>query len=133
MFTNGIQCFPLFVPSDALDQNEVHDIPGLYAPTIADLEILRIDLVCAAAVSGGAVTLDIESVATDETKADIVAGFDLESLDTDTVLNVYNKKIRLAAGTGINFEFTADNNAVTDGDGYTFLIWYRVVQWRGAI
>ena len=127
--------FPVVVVIEAanIDQNEVHDVPLVAAPLIGELDVLRIEMIQTGAVSGGTITADVEHVAADETKTDLVSAFNLEGADTDTVTAVMTTPKRLTRGEFINLEITASNDAVTDGDGITFICWCRLAEWNGLL
>ena len=127
--------FPVVVVVEAanIDQNEVHDVPLVAAPLIGELDVLRIEMIQTGAVSGGSILLDVEHVDASEAKTDLVASFNLEAADTDTVTAVMTTPKRLKRGEFINLEITADNNAVTDGDGITFIAWCRMAEWHGLL
>lgn len=129
----GIFPVTVVLEAAAIDQNEVHDIPLVNAPLIGELDVLRIEMIQTGAVSGGSILLDVEHVDAAETKTDLVASFDLEGADTDTVTVVMSKPKRLLRGEFINLEITADNNAVTDGDGIYFTAWCRMAEWNGLL
>ena len=134
MQPHGYFKYPVHIPSVAV-QNTVRDVPLIFASTLfgETIDVYEIGVVASTLPAGGTITADLESVDDDETKADLVAGTVLETLDTDTYVPILTTKTRLNPGQGLNIEITTSDDAVTTAGNLTVFITARIAERSGDV